>query len=170
MGFITSPGVFDGSPCANGQKLKCLTIIDAWTHESLAIEVAGSIRSRRVLEVLARLVSVRGAPRYLRSDSSPEFVSTAVLRWLTDSGIDTAYIALGKPWQIGVDESFNGKFREECLNMEWFRSRAEAVVVIEAWRRHYNAVRPDSSRGYLTPDEFTKSVKTSEQRDEFVLR
>ena len=156
--------------CANGQKLKCLTIVDEWTHESLAIEVAGSIRSRRVLEVLAKLVSVRGAPRYLRSDNGPEFVATAVLRWLTESGIDTAYIAPGKPWQNGVDESFNGKFRDECLDMEWFRSRAEAVVVIEAWRRHYNEVRPHSSLGYLTPNEFTKSTKRSVDREELILQ
>lgn len=156
--------------CANGQKLKCLTIVDEWTHESLAIEVAGNIRSRRVLEVLAKLVSVRGAPRYLRSDNGPEFVATAVLRWLTESGIDTAYIAPGKPWQNGVDESFNGKFRDECLDMEWFRSRAEAVVVIEAWRRHYNEVRPHSSLGYLTPNEFTKSTKRSVDREELILQ
>jgi putative transposase len=156
--------------CANGQKLKCLTIVDEWTHESLAIEVAGSIRSRRVLEVLARLVSVRGAPRYLRSDNGPEFVATAVLRWLTESGIDTAYIAPGKPWQNGVDESFNEKFRDECLDMEWFRSRAEAVVVIEAWRRHYNEVRPHSSLGYLTPNEFTKSIRRSHNREELLLQ
>jgi putative transposase len=156
--------------CANGQKLKCLTIVDEWTHESLAIEVAGSIRSRRVLEVLAKLVSVRGAPHYLRSDNGPEFVATAVLRWLTESGIDTAYIAPGKPWQNGVDESFNGKFRDECLDMEWFRSRAEAVVVIEAWRRHYNEVRPHSSLGYLTPNEFTKSIRRSHNREELLLQ
>jgi putative transposase len=156
--------------CANGQKLKCLTIIDEWTHEALAIEVAGSIRSRRVLEVLAKLVSVRGAPRYLRSDNGPEFVATAVLRWLTDSGIDTAYIAPGKPWQNGVDESFNGKFRDECLNMEWFRSRAEAVVVIETWRRHYNEIRPHSSLGYLTPHEFKRSMEKSHHRGELALQ
>ena len=112
-------------------------------------------------------MSARGAPRYLRSDNGPEFVATAVLRWLTDSGIDTAYIAPGKPWQNGVDESFNGKFRDECLNMEWFRSRAEAVVVIETWRRHDNAIRPRSSLGYLTPNEFTKSIKRSERREVF---
>ena len=132
--------------------------------------MAGSIRSRRVLEVLAKLVSVRGAPRYLRSDNGPEFVATAVLRWLTESGIDTAYIAPGKPWQNGVDESFNGKFRDECLDMEWFRSRAEAVVVIEAWRRHYNEVRPHSSLGYLTPHEFTKSMEKSHHRGELALQ
>ncbi len=120
--------------------------------------------------MLAKLVSVRGAPRYLRSDNGPEFVATAVLRWLTDSGIDTAYIAPGKPWQNGVDESFNGKFRDECLNMEWFRSRAEAVVVIETWRRHYNEVRPHSSLGYLTPSEFTKSMEKSHHRRELALQ
>jgi len=107
--------VFDA--CANGQKLKCLTVVAEWTHESLAIDVAGSIRSGRVIEVLARLVSVHGAPRYLRSDNGPEFVSAAVLRWLTDAGIDGAFIAPGKPWQNGTNESFNGRFRDECLNM-----------------------------------------------------
>ena len=83
--------VFDN--CANGQQLKCLTIIDEWTRECLAIEVAGSIRSTRVIEQLARLVSVHGAPRYLRSDNGPEFVSTAVMRWLLDAKIDAAHIA-----------------------------------------------------------------------------
>jgi len=144
--------VFD--TCANGQQLKCLTVVDEWTHESLAIDVAGSIRSGRVIEVLARLVSVRGAPRYMRSDNGPEFVSTAVLRWLADTGIDSAHIAPGKPWQNGTNESFNGRFRDECLNMEWFRNRREAAVLIEAFRVHYNKVRPHSSIGYLTPEEF----------------
>ena len=146
--------VFDA--CANGQKLKCLTIVDEWTRESLAIDVGSSIRSRRVIEQLAKLVSVHGAPRYMRSDNGPEFVATAVLRWLTDEGIETAHIAPGKPWQNGTDESFNGRFRDECLNLEYFRSRAEAVAMIETWRRHYNEVRPHSSLGYLTPFEFKK--------------
>ena len=144
--------VFDR--CANGQQLKCLTIIDEWTREALAIDVAGSIRSGRVIEVLSRLVSQYGAPRYLRSDNGPEFVSTAVLKWLVATKVDAAHIAPGKPWQNGTDESFNGKLRDECLSMEWFRTRREAVAVIEAWRQHYNAVRPHSSLGYLTPHEF----------------
>ena len=75
----------------------------------------------------------------------PEFVSHAVLKWLHKAGIDTALIDPGKPWQNGADESFNGKFRDECLSMEWFRSRAEAKVVIEQWRQHYNLDRPHSS-------------------------
>jgi putative transposase len=144
--------VFDH--CANGQKLKCLTVVDEYTREALAIEVDGSIRSRRVIDVLARLVSMRGAPRYLRSDNGPEFVSMAILRWLADEEIETAYSAPGKPWQNGTGESFNGRLREECLNLEWFRNRTEARVVIERWRRHYNSVRPHSSLNDLTPKEF----------------
>jgi putative transposase len=144
--------VFDA--CANGQQIKCLTIVDEFTRECLAIDVAGSIRSRRVIEVLTQLISVHGAPRYLRSDNGPEFVSRAILEWLAEAGIETALIDPGKPWQNGADESFNGKFRDECLSLEWFRSRAEARVVIENWRRHYNAVRPHSSLAYLTPHEF----------------
>jgi putative transposase len=144
--------VFDS--CANGQQLKCLTVVDEFTHESLAIDVAGSIRSARVIEVLTRLMSVHGTPAYLRSDSGPEFVSNAILQWLADAHIETAVIDPGKPWQNGTNESFNGKFRDECLSVEWFRTRREAQVIIEAWRQHYNAVRPHSSLGYLTPYEF----------------
>lgn len=144
--------VFD--TCATGQQLKCLTVVDEWTRECLAIDVAGSIRSERVIEVLSRLVSEHGAPRYLRSDDGPEFVSAAVLRWATAANIETAHIAPGKPWQNGLDESFNGKFRDECLSMEWFRSRSEAAAVIENYRQHFNDVRPHSSLGYMTPKEF----------------
>ena len=144
--------VFDW--CANGQQLKCLTVTDEWTKEGLAIEVDGRLRSGRVIEVLSRLVSERGAPRYLRSDNGPEFVSQALLKWIADQRIDTALIDPGKPWQNGVSESFNGKFRDECLSLEWFLSRAQAKVVIEAWRRHYNEVRPHSSLDYLTPAAF----------------
>ena len=142
--------------CANGQKIKCLTVIDEFTRECLAIDVAGSIRSARVIEVLARLVSVRGAPMLLRSDNGPEFVSKAILEWLAKAHIDTALIDPGKPWQNGDNESFNGKFRDECLNMERFRNRIEARVLIEMWRRHYNEVPPHSSLEYRTPNEFRR--------------
>lgn len=148
--------VFDAA--ANGQQLKILTVIDEYTREALAIDVAGSIRSGRVIDVLAKLVSLRGAPRYLKSDNGPEFVSSAVLQWLSDAGIDCALSDPGKPWQNGTDESFNGKLRDECLSMEWFRNRKEAAQVIEAWRRHYNEVRPHSSLDYLTPIEFKNNI------------
>jgi putative transposase len=160
--------VFD--TCANGQQIKCLTIVDEWTREALAIDVAGSIRGPRVIEVLSKLVSIHGAPRHLRSDNGPEFVASAVLRWLTDAKIETAHIAPGKPWQNGTDESFNGKLRDECLNMEWFRSRREAAAIIESWRQHYNEVRPHSSLAYLTPDEFRRQNQIqSTQTAEAVL-
>jgi putative transposase len=116
-------------------------------------DVADSIRSKRVIEVLSRLVSQHGAPLFLRSDNGPEFDSLAVLEWLAHAGIGTALIDPGKPWQ-NANERFNGKFRDECLSVEWFRSRAEAKVVIETWRLHFNAIRPHSSLNYLTPLEF----------------
>lgn len=127
-----------------------LTIIDEYTRECLAINVAGSIRSARVIEVLSRLVNEHGAPQIIRSDSGPEFVSRAVLQWITDASIDTANIEPGKSWQNGTDERFNGKLRDECLSMEWFRSRADCRAIIEAWCRHCNAVLPHSSPGYHT--------------------
>jgi putative transposase len=154
--------VFDH--CANGQQLKCLTVTDEFTKEGLAIEVDGRIRSPRVIEVLSRLVSARGAPTFLRSDNGPEFVSKALLSWIVAQGIGTALIEPGKPWQNGVVESFNGKFRDECLSLEWFRSRVEAKVIIEAWRRHYNEVRPHSSLGYLTPNEFAARLANAATR------
>jgi putative transposase len=92
------------------------------------------------VDVLARLVKVHGAPRYLRSDNAPEFVSKALLRWATKEDIDTAFIDPGKPWQNGINECFNGRLRDECLGMEWFRSRTEARALIENGRRHYNDV------------------------------
>lgn len=131
-----------------------LTVIDEYTRECLAIDVAGGIRSRRVIEVLSKPVSERGAPLYMRSDNGPEFVSHAILKWIIESNIESALIDPGKPWQNGTDESSNGKLRDECLSLEWFRSRREARVVIESWRQHFNAVRPHSSLDYRTPVEF----------------
>ena len=106
-------------------------MIDEYTRECLAIDVAGSIRSGRVIEVLSQLISLHGAPRYLRSDNGPEFVSRAILKWAAQNGMNMALSDPGKPWQNGADESFNGKFRDECLSLEWFRTRTEAKVVID---------------------------------------
>jgi putative transposase len=152
--------VFD--MCANGQQLKCLTVVDEGVHESLAIDVAGSIRSRRVIEVLARLVSERGCPKVLRSDNGPEFVSRALLSWIASEGIGSHLIEPGKPWQNGTCESFNGRFRDECLSVEWFRSREEARVLIEQWRRHYNEDRPHSSLGGMTPSAYRAKLAAGE--------
>jgi putative transposase len=149
--------VFDA--CADGRQLKCVTVADEFTKEGLAIEVDARIRSGQVIEVLGRLVSERGAPAFLRCDNGPEFVARAVLKWIVDQGIGTALIDPGKPWQNGVGESFNGKFRDECLSLEWLRSPAEAKIAIEAWRRHFNTVRPHSSIGCLTPAAFAAKIQ-----------
>lgn len=110
------------------------------------------------------LVSERAAPVYLRSDNGPEFVSRALMKWIVAQGIETALIDPGKPWQNGSTESFNGKFRDECLSLEWFRSRAEAKVIIETWRRHFNEVRPHSRLGYQTPAAFAAQLKAEGAR------
>ena len=139
---------------ANGQRLTSLTVTDEFTRQSLAIEVATRIPAQRVIDVLAQVVRDRGAPTYVRSDNGPEFVAQAVQRWLHAHHVQPVYIDPGSPWQNAYGESFNGRLRDECLNMEWFRNVAEAKVVIETWRRQYNDDRPHSSLGYLTPLQF----------------
>lgn len=140
--------------CANGQRLKLLTITDEFTRESVTIEVATRISARRVTEVLAQVMHARGTPAYLRSDNGPEFVAQVVRGWLHAHQVQTVYIDPGSPWQNAYGESFNGRFRDECLNVEWFRTVAAAQVVIETWRRQYNDERPHSSLGYQTPLQF----------------
>lgn len=144
--------VFDR--CANGQQIKLLTVVDEYTRESLAIRVATSIRSRAVIEVLSRLIAERGAPQCLRSDNGSEFIAARVRAWLKEKGVETLYIEPGSPWQNAKGESFNGRLRDECLNVEWFRNPREATVTVETWRRHYNQHRPHSSLAYRTPGEF----------------
>ena len=139
--------------CANGQKLKILTMVDEWSRECLAVEVEGRMTARRVISVFQRLIHQYGPPAFIRSDNGPEFVAKAIKTWLAQQGIETAYIEAGKPWQNGTNESFNGKLRDECLNLEWFRHRLEAQVVIEQWRQQYNEQRPHSSLRYRTPTQ-----------------
>src|SRR5690606_532729 len=118
----------------------------------------------RVVEVLDRLVAERGQPVAIRSDNGPEFVAVKLLEWMLARGIMPAHIDPGKPWRNGVDESFTGRFRDLCLNAEWFRSRAEAKPLIEAWRRHYNDVRPHSSLRGMTPTEFRLHYEMTHNR------
>ena len=107
-----------------------------------------------VSDVLSKLISVHSVPRHLRSDNGPGFVSLALLQWAKDERLELGLREPGKHWQNGTNESFNGKFRDECLAMNWFHSRAHAKVIIEAWRKHYNLIRPHSSLDYQTPAEF----------------
>ena len=139
--------------CGNGQKFRALTVKDEWTRECLAIEVGTSLTAVRVIAVLERLFEQYGAPAVLRSDNGPEFIARALKIWLLANRSDTATIEPGKPWQNGSVESFNGTFRAECLNREWFANLREAKIVIEQWRWEYNTQRPHSSLGYKTPAE-----------------
>ncbi len=138
-----------------------LTVVDEFTRESLCVETRTSIKSRAVVEVLERLTGERGAPTYLRSDNGSEFIAGRVRDWLATKQIATLYIERGSPWQNAFGESFNGRLRDECLNIEWFNNLREAKVVIEAWRQHYNEERPHSSLKYLTPVEFRLAYQQS---------
>ena len=119
-----------------------LTVIDEYTRECLAIQVARQIRSDDVVQLLADLFVLRGPPEHLRSDNGPEFCAQALREWLGRIGVKTLYIQPGSPWENGYNESFNGKLRDELLDREIFYTLQEAKVLIEQWRRHYNRVRP----------------------------
>ncbi|MGW8191986.1 IS3 family transposase [Sphingomonas hankookensis] len=135
----------------DGRKFRILTIIDEASRECLALVVSRQLRHEDVLAALADLFIERGPPAHIRSDNGSEFIATAVQTWLGQIGVKTLYIAPGSPWENGYNESFNGSLRDELLNGEIFYSLAEARVLIEAWRRHYNTVRPHSSLGYRPP-------------------
>jgi putative transposase len=139
---------------AQGTVLRILTVMDEFTREGLAIDVGTSTSAERVIGVLAQLVAVHGAPMYMRSDNGAEFVAIAVQLWLAKQPTKTLYIEPGSPWQNGKDERFNGTVRDECLNLYLFRSVAEARVLLESFRQHYNTERPHSRLGYKTPSEF----------------
>ena len=128
-----------------------LTVIDEYSRECLAIEVARRLRSDDVLQVLAELFVRHGAPDYIRSDNGSEFTAKVVRDWLRRVDVKTLYIEPGSRWENGYNESFNGKLRDELLNGEIFYSLKEAQVLIERWRHHYNTLRPHSALGYRPP-------------------
>ncbi len=128
-----------------------LTVIDEYTRECLAIQVARQIRSDDVVQLLADLFVLRGPPEHFRSDNDPEFCAQALREWLGRIGVKTLYIQPGSPWENGYNESFNGKLRDELLDREIFYTLQEAKVLIEQWRRHCNRVRPPSALGCRPP-------------------
>ncbi len=145
----------------DGRKLRLLTVLDEFTRESPAIEVARSMPAGDVISVLDYLFMIRGVPKLIRSDNGSEFIAHSITRWLYDQGIEAIHIAPGSPWENGYIESFNGKFRDEVLNRELFYSVKEAKVIVEDWRMEYNHHRPHSSLGYRTPAEFAVSCIAS---------
>jgi putative transposase len=130
-----------------------LTVLDEYTRECHAIRVGRRLHSGAVIDTLADLFGRHGAPAYLRSDNGGEFIAARLEAWLAWQGTATAHIEPGHPWENGYAESFNGKFRDECLNEEVFWRERHAQVVIERWRRQYNEERPHSALGYRTPAE-----------------
>ena len=136
---------------SDGRAFRMLTLIDEYSRECLAIDVARRLTSEDVLERLSDLFVRRGVPRYIRSDNGSEFTAKKVTDWLERLDVKTLYIEPGSPWENGYNESFNGTLRYELLDVEWFDTLLEAKVLIERWRVEYNTIRPHSSLGYRPP-------------------
>jgi putative transposase len=155
---------FMSDALATGRRFRTLGVIDTCTREALAIAVDTSLPSARVVRVLDQLITARGRPTEIVLDNGPELISRVLDQWGAGQGIRLDFIEPGKPQQNAVMESFNGRFRDECLNSHWFTSLADARQTIEAWRLDYNQVRPHSSLDYATPHEvyqqFTGSYAT----------
>ncbi|MHC4060458.1 MAG: IS3 family transposase, partial [Planctomycetota bacterium] len=141
----------------NGTRVRLLVVIDEYTRESLAIDVASNFSGQDVVELLRYLFAVRGHPAHIRSDNGPEFISSAVQKWLKKAGVETLYIAPASPWENGYIESFNSRFRDELLNRELFLSIDELRYVADRWRMDYNHYRPHSSLDYMAPAAFAAS-------------
>jgi putative transposase len=146
---------------ANGRAVRVLGVVDTFTRECLALEVDTSFASPRVTRVLDAIIAERGRPQRLRMDNGSELTSRHFLSWGVDWKLQLAYIQPGKPVENAYVESFNGKLRDECLNVSWFRNLWQARARIEAWRREYNTARPHSSLGYRTPESFRDACAPS---------
>ena len=152
--------VFDRTE--DGRQLKILTMVDEYTREALSVHVARSITAQDVIDVLARIMVERGSPACIRSDNGPEFIAEAIKKWLSNMETATLFIEPGAPWENAYIESFNGKLRDELLNGEIFVGLAEARYLAERYRIDYNTIRPHSSFGYMTPEEFAASCAPSD--------
>jgi len=149
---------FTRDTLASGMKFRTLNLMDGCSREALWIEVDTSLPGQRVVQVLDSVAQERGFPEAIQVDNGPEFISRAVDQWADAHGVTLHFIDPGKPVQNAFIESFNGKFRDECLNQSWYTNLEDARQVIEAWRVDYNTVRPHSSLGYLTPVEYAATI------------
>jgi putative transposase len=146
---------------SNSQKFRLLTVIDVYTREALAIEVNHRLRAENVMEVLNRLVRFRGAPKALFADNGAEFTGQLVDLWAYHHGVKLDFSRPGKPTDNAYIETFNGSLRDECLNLHWFETVAEARQITEAWRRDYNESRPHMALSNLPPAQFALQVRQS---------
>jgi putative transposase len=152
---------FVADTLGTGRGIRVLTVVDAFTRECLGLDVDTSLSSRRVTRTLDQIIEERGMPESIRCDNGPELTSRHIFGWCTDNKINLIHIQPGRPMQNGHVESFNGRFRDECLNATGFHNLADAREKIANWRREYNGERPHSSLGYRTPNEFAETLKTS---------
>lgn len=148
---------------SRGNGIRLLTVLDEFTRESLCIRVERRLKAEDVRMTLGALFKDYGIPTYLRSDNGSEFVAQCLQGWLKEQGTRPLFIEPGSPWQNGKCESFNGRFRDECLNMEVFDSLPEAQFVIENWREHYNTERPHSALKYLSPARYIQQWHTQQE-------
>lgn len=153
---------FVSDTIAIGRRFRTLNVIDDYTRECLAIEVAYNLPGERVTRVLNRLIFMHGKPEKIVLDNGPEFTGGAMLRWSAENNIELDFIRPGKPMENAICESFNGRFRDECLNETWFLDLEHAKGTIEDWRIDYNEARPHGSLNQLTPAEFANTVKVEE--------
>lgn len=144
-----------------GVKLKYLNALDEYSREAVTIRVQTQIKGVDVTAMLDEAITHYGKPKHIRSDNGPEFIAKPVRKWAKKHRIEWVYITPGHPWENGFQESFNGKFRDECLNMEVQRSRTEAQVIAERWRRYYNQERGHSALGYQTPEDYRARYEAS---------
>jgi putative transposase len=149
---------------SDGRRLRCLAIVDDFSRECLVLEVDTSITGKRVAAVLERLADLRGLPLSITVDHGPEFEGQVLDAWAYQAGVRLSFIRPGKPVENAYIESFNGRFRDECLNEHWFLTMAHARRAIEAWRIEYNTERPHSSLGNMTPEEYAKNGLSRTER------
>lgn len=150
---------------SNGRKIKAFPVVDEYSKKCFHIEVNTSITGKRVCEILNKIALMEGLPEIIMIDNGPEFIGRALDEWAYRRGIKLFFITPGKPVENCYIESFNGKFRDECLNEHWFTSLEHARKEIEDWRVDYNVERPHSSLGYLTPEEFLRKENEKIARD-----
>ena len=143
----------------NGRKFRTLSIVDTCSRECLNVEVDTSLPGHRVVRVLDRLADTKGLPESIRVDNGPEFISKVLDEWAHRNGVKLDFIRPGKPTENPYAESFHGRFRDECLNENYFLDLQETKDVIESWRIEYNTFRPHRSLDYQTPEEFLKKYE-----------
>jgi putative transposase len=150
---------FVSDALVDGRVFRTLNVIDDYSRECVNIEVDTSLGGMRVARVLARLGEQRALPERIVMDNGPEFTSKALDAWAHEAGVQLHFIRPGKPTENAFVESFNGRFRDECLNEHWFKNLLDARATIETWRHHYNEQRPHSSLFGSTPLEYSNRCR-----------